>query len=69
MLSDTLSRLGLPIPVSKIRGSDGPQNKKIKPHQKMIDDNLETITRLRAENKEAIHYKFQEISRRWRSTR
>jgi TP901 family phage tail tape measure protein len=58
ILADTLSRLGLPIPVSKIRGSDGPQNKKITGYQKMIDDNLETITRLKGQGHEAIHYKF-----------
>jgi hypothetical protein len=58
ILADTLSRLGLPIPVSKIRGSDGPQNKKITGYQKMIDDNLETITRLKGQGHEAIHYTF-----------
>ena len=58
ILADTLSRLGLPIPASKIRGSDGPQNKKITNYQKMIDDNMETILRLKSEGKEAIHYKF-----------
>jgi len=58
ILAQTLQNLGLPIPASKIRGSNGPQNKKITGYQKMIDDNLETITRLKDQGHEAIHYKF-----------
>jgi TP901 family phage tail tape measure protein len=58
ILAQTLQNLGLPIPASKIRGSNGPQNKKITGYQKMIDDNLETITRLKSQGQEAIHYTF-----------
>ena len=58
ILAKTLQNLGLPIPASKIRGSNGPQNKKITGYQKMIDDNLETITRLKGQGHEAIHYTF-----------
>jgi TP901 family phage tail tape measure protein len=58
ILAQTLQNLGLPIPESKIRGSNGPQNKKITGYQKMIDDNLETIMRLKGQGHEAIHYTF-----------
>ena len=57
ILSETLARLGLNIPVAKITGMDGANKAdNLRDNETLVDDNINTINKVRKAGKKGIEY-------------